>query len=160
MKIKIALCSLLLALAGCSSAFANENSNDKNTYVVSEQENKAEEHQITGKITKETGSIHDYTGWWSLTHNIENFPFAHLEINGDFVNCYDNDGNLLDNAFADYSEQRALNGKALIVFVFEQLGEFPTHVARDANGISLDIFLNDDFYSFIYQKLPPFDFSE
>ena len=85
------------------------------------------EKEITGVITEEAGSIGDYLGWWQLIEQNDEAPFAYIEITAENVgdvNCYDISGSLVDKGYIDYNEQRALNGNSLIVFIFEEIGEY------------------------------------
>ncbi len=100
---------------------------------------------IDGLITEETGSTYDYIGWWQLTDNRGDAPFAYIEIPEDdasVVNCYDRNGGLIDTGYFDYSEQRALNGNALIVFVFESIGPY-----------AWGTYSNDDLFAWNQDKL-------
>ncbi|MDR0424585.1 MAG: hypothetical protein LBH39_03895, partial [Clostridiales Family XIII bacterium] len=86
-----------------------------------------EEEDIAGRITSETGSPHDYIGRWELTEYDGDAPFAYIEITEESpytVSCYDADAGLIDTGFINYSEQRALNGNDLMVFIFKDIGEY------------------------------------
>ena len=85
-----------------------------------------EDELIVGRITEEVGSIADFVGWWQLVEHNDVEPYAYIEISaeeGPEVKCYDEEGTVLDQGYIDYSEQRMLNGKSLIVFVFDEIGE-------------------------------------
>jgi len=81
---------------------------------------------IDGVITGDA-ETYDYTGWWRLGSAEGSAPFMYIEVSEedwDTVYCYNENGELVDLGFIDYNEQRALNGKDLIVFVFEDIGEY------------------------------------
>ena len=87
---------------------------------------RAPDDDIIGVITGDS-DMYDYTGWWQLSKSDGNAPFMYIEApeeDWDSVYCYNESGELLDAGFVDYSEQRALNGKDLIVFVFNDIGEY------------------------------------
>ncbi len=118
------------------------------------------EEGIPGLITEETGSIADYAGWWKLAEGDE-APFAYIEISGENagdIRCYSEDGELIYAGYADYSEQRALNGNALIVFIIEELGEFAVHYGDSDDGARwLIAAFDEDWAEFFYMDAPPFD---
>jgi hypothetical protein len=71
-----------------------------------------------GIIESETGSIADYTGLYELTDSEGEFPFNQVEISENdkedmYLYLYNNDVFVTDG-YLDYSEQRALNGNALM----------------------------------------------
>ncbi len=119
-----------------------------------------EEEGIPGLLTEEVGSIADYAGWWKLEGGSE-APFTYIEISpghADDTRCYSESGELIDVGFADYSEQRRLNGKSLIVFVFDELGEFAVPGdGSDESGRWLIVDCGDDWATFFYWDTPPFE---
>jgi len=81
---------------------------------------------IDGVITGDS-EAYDYTGWWLVSSTEGSAPFMFIEVSEDdwvTVYCYTESGDFVDLGFVDYNEQRALNGKDLIVFVFEDIGEY------------------------------------
>ncbi len=121
-----------------------------------------EEEGIPGLLTEETGSIADYAGWWKLEGDSE-APFAYIEIapeHADDTRCYSESGELVDFGYADYSEQRRLNGKSLIVFVLDDLGDLTVAgEGSDDSGRWLIVDFGDDWATFYYWDTPP-DFHE
>ncbi len=117
------------------------------------------EEGIPGLLTEEVGSIADYAGWWKLAEGNE-APFEYIEIseeNAGDTRCYSEDGETVDAGYADYSEQRRLNGKTLIVFVFEELGEFAVPGdGSDGDERWLHVDCGDDWATFYYTETPPF----
>lgn len=110
--------------------------------------NTIEEPDISGRIKEETGSVNDYAGWWQLADHSGAAPFACIEIPADdpaVVNCYDENGKLIDTGLTDYSEQRALNGNALMVFVFQNIGEYSVSPYNSGDSKHLEIRGSGDF---------------
>ena len=92
---------------------------------VSRKPNDSKEMPLDGVITEEHGSVADYNGWWAFGGQSDDVPFDYLEI--PTGNCYDRYGEIVDRASIDYSEQRALNGGALVVFIFKEIGDFAAY---------------------------------
>lgn len=101
-----------------------------------------ESPDIPGHLREETGSANDYVGWWQLKDYSGAAPFVCIEIPTDdpgIVNCYDENGKLIDTGFTDYSEQRALNGNALMVLVFQNIGEYSVSPYNSGDSRHLEI---------------------
>lgn len=134
---------LSLCLVGCSGS-----------------DEESSESGIPGQITSEVGSMADYIGWWQLEETAETTPFVCVEIpkdNAGVVRCYNERGEMIDTGYTDYSEQRALNGNPLIVFTFNNIGEFGATEARLTDGERwLSITFDDIARTFYYQSESPF----
>ncbi len=150
----IIICLTLFGLVGC------DDSKHTGTDSGLSQSNTNEEDEINGRITEETGSIEDYIGWWKLEKNGD-IPFSCIEIpkdNIDEVRCYDEKGNFVDRGDTDYSEQRMLNGNALIVFIFDNIGELTVYPSDSEDGAKwMYVRYNDQMNTFKYQEILPFD---
>jgi len=114
-----------------------------------------EKADIAGLVTNDSGSITDYAGWWQLDEYDESIPFAFIEIPTDDpgrVFGYDGDGRLIADGWTDYNAQRALNGNALIVFIFDEIGDYgayPYSAESDrymhiVSGQSVDLYVYMD----------------
>jgi len=140
---------LVVGFVGCADT-DHEASNDSGN-----------ESDISGRITKEVGSMADYIGWWHLEDDVEAAPFTCVEISKDNageVRCYDKKGGMIDTGYTDYNEQRALNGNSLIVFSFGNIGEFGATAAISTNEERwLDIKVGDMTLTFHYQNESPFE---
>ncbi|MDR0433684.1 MAG: hypothetical protein LBH21_01305 [Gracilibacteraceae bacterium] len=140
------LCALLLS--ACSGAeLADEEPGD--------------EEPIAGLITSEIGSSHDYIGWWQLDDYDEDSPFVYIEIpeeDSRDVNCYDANFDLIDTGFINYSEQRALNGNDLMVFIFSNIGEYGASPYDTPDASHMNIRDNSQFIGVLTacgDDLPP-----
>ncbi len=118
-------CIFSILLVACSTP-SNENASDVSSDIsqdINESENHQEVPPVDGVITEEVGSLSDYSGFWMAPD--DNLGFYVLEImSGGEVNCYDEDGNVIDTGFARYSEQDAITGLPLININLEILGDY------------------------------------
>ncbi len=133
----IALLILCLCLVACTTP-SSESSNDSSSDIsedVSESESQQEvPPDIDGVITEEVGSISDYAGFWMAPDDSLDFHVLELMEGGE-INCYDEDGNIIDTGFALYSEQDAITGLPLIRIILDTLGDFSSSGGNPTTGL-------------------------
>ncbi|MDR0946592.1 MAG: hypothetical protein LBM87_02440 [Ruminococcus sp.] len=107
------------------------------------------EPEILGSITVQIGSIEDFIGVWQAEESAD-APFVSIEIaEGGTVYAYNKRGDKVDSGYADYDEQRALNGNALIVFSFDNLGDYGAYAGTYTDDLHwLDIDFGDKMIIF------------
>ena len=127
---------------------------------------KGEEGEVNkkddGVIKEEIGSEYDYIGWWRLDEYEGEAGFSYIEVFKEdwgaiFVRFCDENGGVIDSGLINYSEQRALNGKDLMVFRFDNIGEYGAQpYGIQDGGVYMQI---KDYKGFsgtvVYQSEPP-----
>ncbi|MDR0918963.1 MAG: hypothetical protein LBM93_06890 [Oscillospiraceae bacterium] len=167
MKRKLVLLTVICMMSICSVGCTDNGGNSNDTKTQSDIPGSTKTSSTTAKITEKTattsdesapitektGNLEDYAGRWKAEESDTFAPFFSIEIFADGtgeVTCYNRNGEIVDSGYADYDEQRALNGKSLIVFSFDNIGEFGATVTSMTGGERrLDIKFGEKSISFI-----------